>query len=62
MPDVKTESKTRLQLVQLVKATQTLGPCNLEDPVMLMCLWQIMTRRVYLANSSDLDIIPQAKP
>jgi hypothetical protein len=38
MPDVNTESKTRLQLVQLVKAAQPLGPCNLEDPVMSVCV------------------------
>lgn len=56
MPDVKTEIKRRLQLVQLVKATKPLGPCNLEDPIMFMCLCQIMTLIVYLVNSSDLDV------
>lgn len=62
MPDVKTETKTRLQLVQLVKATKPLGPCNLEDPIMFMCLCQIMTLIIYLVNSSDLDVTPPAKP
>lgn len=63
MPDVKTETKTRLQLVQLVKATKPLGPCNLEDPIMFMCLCQILTLIIYLVNSSDLDVTPPpAKP